>query len=94
MSAANGNSLHSLVRCLDLFCCAGGAAMGLHRAAIYLLVAIVGGLLVSLHFFHCGGVAAQCASGCDRTVANRGDNGHIVLPVISASIAFYNTDYR
>jgi hypothetical protein len=43
-----------------------------------------GGLLVSLHFFHCGGVAAQCASGCDRAVTNWGDSGHTVLPVISS----------
>ena len=27
-----GCNVQALVRCLDLFCCAGGAAMGLHRA--------------------------------------------------------------
>jgi len=32
MSERNGVDVNRLVRCLDLFCCAGGAAMGLHRA--------------------------------------------------------------
>ena len=31
-NAADGHCVHRVVRCLDLFCAAGGAGMGLHRA--------------------------------------------------------------
>jgi hypothetical protein len=60
-------------------------------AAIRLVPSISGcGLIFCIRSLHCGGacIAAQGASGCDRAVANRGDNGHIVLPVISSQYYF------